>query len=69
MARIKRYVQLGELEQAITESKKLKGQVAFTAKDWESQARDRVAVEKTLKIIRMECALANETVTKATAAQ
>ena len=69
LARIKRYVQLGELEQAITETKKLKGQVAFTAKDWESQARDRVAVEKTLKVIRMECALANESVTKANAAQ
>ena len=69
LARIKRYVQLGELEQAITEAKKLEGQVAFTAKDWESQARDRVAVEKALKVIRMECALANEHLTQATVAQ
>mmetsp|Transcript_802 Transcript_802/g.1895 ORF Transcript_802/g.1895 Transcript_802/m.1895 type:complete len:659 (-) Transcript_802:49-2025(-) len=69
LARIKRYVQLGELEQAITEAKKLDGQVAFTAKDWTSQATDRVAVEKALKVIRMECALANETLTQATAAQ
>jgi hypothetical protein len=65
LARIKRYVQLGELEKAIAESKKLEGQVAFTAKDWEAQARDRVAVEKALKVIRMECALANETLTAA----
>lgn len=65
LARIKRYVQLGELEKAIVESKKLEGQVAFTAKDWEAQARDRVAVEKALKVIRMECALANETLTTA----
>ena len=67
LARIKRYVQLGELENAIRESQKLKGQVAFTAKDWESKARDRVAVEKTLKVIRMECALANENLAQATA--
>jgi len=67
LSRIKRYVQLGELEKAISESKKLEGQVAYTAKDWESQARARVAVEKALKVIRMECALANENLTQATA--
>ena len=68
LARIKRHVQMGELEDAIRESKKLEGQVAFTAKDWASTARDRVAVEKALKVIRMECALANENLTQATAA-
>jgi hypothetical protein len=67
LARIKRYVQLGDLENAIRESKKLDGQVAFTAKDWETKAKDRVAVEKSLKVIRMECALANENLTQATA--
>ena len=65
LARIKRYVQLGELEQALTESKKLDGQIAYTAKDWETQARDRVAVEKAVKVIRMECALANESLASA----
>lgn len=64
LARIKRYVQLGELEDAVLETKKLEGQVAFTAKDWLGQATDRVAVEKALKVIRMECALANETLTQ-----
>lgn len=68
LSRIRRYVQLGELEKALLETKKLSGQVAFTAKDWESQAKDRVAVEKALKVIRMECALANENLGKAAAA-
>jgi len=65
LARIKRYVQLGELGPAITEAKKLEGQVAYTAKDWAAQAMDRVAVEKALKVIRMECALANENLAQA----
>ena len=68
LARMKRHVQLGELEEAVRESKKLEGQVAYTAKDWETKARDRVAVEKALKVIRIECALANEFLTEATAA-
>jgi hypothetical protein len=68
LARIKRHVQMGELEEAARESKKLEGMVAFTAKDWESKARDRVAVEKILKVIRMECALANENLSQATVA-
>ena len=64
LARARRHVQLGELEQAVTEMGKLKGQAAFTAKDWEDQVKARVAVEKALKVIRMECALANETLAK-----
>lgn len=67
LARIRRYVRLGDLEKAVGETNKLKGQAAFTAKDWDRQARDRVAVEKALKVIRMECALANENLSKAAA--
>ena len=67
LARIRRYVRLGDLEKAIGETKKLSGQVAYTAKDWNSHARDRVAVEKALKVIRMECALANDNLSKAAA--
>ena len=67
LSRVRRYVRLGELDKAIVEADKLKGQVAYTAKDWESQAKDRVAVEKALKVIRMECALANENLSKAAA--
>eukprot|EP00536_Pseudo-nitzschia_multiseries_P006476 jgi/Psemu1/286487/fgenesh1_pg.138_\ len=68
LSRIRRYVQLGELEKAVGETNKLEGQVAYTVKDWDSQVRDRVAVEKALKVIRMECALANENLSKAAAA-
>jgi hypothetical protein len=64
LARARRHVQLGELEAAVAELGKLKGQAAFTAKDWEDQVKARVAVEKALKVIRMECALANESLAK-----
>jgi hypothetical protein len=39
---------------------KLTGQAGFTARDWTQRAKERVAVEKALKVIRMESALANE---------
>eukprot|EP00980_Cylindrotheca_fusiformis_P023473 scaffold10507_cov128-Cylindrotheca_fusiformis.AAC.6 len=64
LARARRYVQLGELEQAVVQMEKLKGQPAFTAKDWTAQAKERLAVEKALKVIRTECALANEVLAK-----
>mmetsp|Transcript_3659 Transcript_3659/g.8835 ORF Transcript_3659/g.8835 Transcript_3659/m.8835 type:complete len:643 (-) Transcript_3659:125-2053(-) len=60
LARARRHVQLGELEDAATEMSKLSGQVAFVAKDWENRVNDRVAVDKAMKVIRMELALANE---------
>lgn len=60
LARARRHIQLGELEQAVGQMDKLSGQVAFVAKDWTDKARERVAVEKALKVIRLECALANE---------
>eukprot|EP00529_Nitzschia_sp_RCC80_P041700 CAMPEP_0113487524 /NCGR_PEP_ID=MMETSP0014_2-20120614/25552_1 /TAXON_ID=2857 /ORGANISM="Nitzschia sp." /LENGTH=631 /DNA_ID=CAMNT_0000381221 /DNA_START=198 /DNA_END=2090 /DNA_ORIENTATION=- /assembly_acc=CAM_ASM_000159 len=58
LARARRHVQLGELEDAATEMSKLNGQVAFVAKDWENRVKDRVAVDKAMKVIRMELALA-----------
>jgi hypothetical protein len=64
LARARRHVQLGELEQAVVQMDKLKGQSSFTAKDWTTHAKERVAVEKALKVIRMECALANELMAK-----
>jgi mitofilin len=60
LARARRHVQLGELEQAVEQMGKLKGQPAFTARDWTQRAKERVAVDNALKVIRMECALANE---------
>ncbi len=60
LARARRHVQLGELEQAVMQMEKLNGQAAFVAKDWTRKAKDRVSVEKALKVIRLECALANE---------
>mmetsp|Transcript_29677 Transcript_29677/g.71445 ORF Transcript_29677/g.71445 Transcript_29677/m.71445 type:complete len:594 (-) Transcript_29677:50-1831(-) len=64
LARARRHVQLGELEQAVEEMGKLKGQASFTANDWTTQAKARVAVEQALKVIRLECALANEVLAK-----
>ena len=68
LARARRHVQLGNLEQATIEMDKLTGQAAYTAKDWVELAKDRVAVEKALKVIRLECALANDTMGKAATA-
>jgi hypothetical protein len=64
LARARRHVQLGELEQAVVQMDKLTGQPSFTASDWQTHAKERVAVEKALKVIRMECALANELMAK-----
>lgn len=61
LSRARRHVQLGEMEEAARELDKLTGQAALTVSDWETAAKDRIAVEKALKVIRMECALANET--------
>ncbi len=58
--RAKRHVKLGELEESVSELDKLKGQAAFTVRDWKSAAMDRIAVEKALKVIKMECALLNK---------
>ena len=60
LARARRHVQLGELDLAVEQLDKLSGQAAFTASDWKQRARERVAVDKALRVIRMECALANE---------
>jgi MICOS complex subunit MIC60 len=60
LVRAKRHVQLGELERAVEQLEKLQGQVAFTASDWKTSALHRVAVEKALKVIKLECALVNE---------
>ena len=60
LVRARNYVQLGELERAVEQLEKLKGQPAFTIEDWKKDAINRIAVEKSLKVIKMECALLNE---------
>jgi Mitochondrial inner membrane protein. len=60
LARAKLHVHAGNLEKAIEELDQLKGQVAFTVKDWKLSAMDRISVEKALKVIKMECALLNK---------
>mmetsp|Transcript_3857 Transcript_3857/g.5898 ORF Transcript_3857/g.5898 Transcript_3857/m.5898 type:complete len:605 (+) Transcript_3857:162-1976(+) len=60
LARAQRHVQLGELDRAVELLDKLKGQAAFTASDWKKDASDRIAVEKALKVINLECSLLNQ---------
>jgi hypothetical protein len=60
LVRAQKYVQLGELEHAVEQLEKLEGQTAFTVSDWKRDAMNRVAVQKALKVIKMECALLNE---------
>ena len=62
LARARKYVQLGELNAAIDELEKLQGQTAFVIQDWKKAAMDRVAVEKAIKVIKLECALLHESV-------
>ena len=64
LARAKKFVNLGELERAVEQLEKLNGQAAFTVADWKNDAMNRVAVEKALKVIKMECALLNESLVK-----
>lgn len=60
LVRARKLVQLGELDRAIEQLEKLNGQPAFTAKDWTLDAKDRVAAEKAARVIKMECAIVNE---------
>lgn len=63
LVRSRKHVQLGELDRAVEQIDRLTGQPAFTAQDWKEDAINRVAVEKALKVIKMECALLNESMT------
>ncbi len=60
LSRAKRHVQLGELEAAVGELEKLKGQAAYTVDDWKTSALNRIAVDQALKVIKLECALMNK---------
>ena len=55
----RKHVQVGDLEKAVEQLNKLKGQAAFVMKDWKSLAADRVSTERALKVIKLECALLN----------
>ena len=53
-------VAVGALEEAIDLLEALPGQASLVLQDWKKEALDRVAVEKSLKVIKMECALLNK---------
>jgi hypothetical protein len=65
LARARRYVQLGELDRAVEQLEKLEGQAAFTVRDWKKHAQDRIAADKALRVIKMELALMNESLSNA----
>jgi hypothetical protein len=65
LARASRHVKLGELERAVEQLNKLKGQPAFTVQDWKKSALDRVATDKVLHVVKMECAVMNKTMSSA----
>ena len=56
----RKHVQFGDLEKAVEQLDKLKGQTAHVMNDWKSQAADRVSTERALKVIKLECALLNK---------
>lgn len=56
----RKYVQLGDLEKAVDQLNKLKGQAAYVVQDWKAQASDRISTERALKVIKLECALLNK---------
>ena len=57
------YIQLGQLEEALEQLDTIQptNQASFTIKDWKQDAQDRVAIEKVRKIIQLECAILNAT--------
>ena len=42
------------------ELEQLSGQTAYAVKDWKKAALDRIAVEKVLKVVKLECSLLNK---------
>ena len=56
----RKYVQMGDLEKAVEQLNRLNGQTAYVMNDWKSKAMDRVATERALKVIKLECALLNK---------
>jgi MICOS complex subunit MIC60 len=64
VARARHHVRLGELENAVEELDKLQGQAAYTVADWKRDAMDRIATNKALKVIKMECALLNQSLSE-----
>ena len=56
----RKYVYLGDLEKAVEELDRLKGQTAYVMNDWKTKAADRVSTERALKVIKLECALLNK---------
>jgi len=59
---VRDHVKKGNIENALTtlsQNQMDNNQLAFTIGDWQRGANDRVAVEKVLRVIKMECALLN----------
>eukprot|EP00548_Thalassiothrix_antarctica_P001958 CAMPEP_0194145858 /NCGR_PEP_ID=MMETSP0152-20130528/18876_1 /TAXON_ID=1049557 /ORGANISM="Thalassiothrix antarctica, Strain L6-D1" /LENGTH=616 /DNA_ID=CAMNT_0038846217 /DNA_START=27 /DNA_END=1877 /DNA_ORIENTATION=+ len=65
LVKARQHVSMGELESAVEQLKKLKGQAAFTVRDWKQNAENRIAVDRALHVIKMEVALMNESLSKA----
>jgi hypothetical protein len=64
LAKARRHVQKGELAKALGVLEGLSGQAALTAADWSTAALHRIMVDQAIKVIKMECALLNESLVK-----
>eukprot|EP00804_Cyclotella_cryptica_P012891 CCRYP_002247-RB/>CCRYP_002247-RB protein AED:0.19 eAED:0.19 QI:94/1/1/1/0.5/0.33/3/245/620 len=56
----RKYVHSGDIEKAVEQLDRLRGQTAYVMSDWKKNAMDRVATERALKVIKLECALLNK---------
>lgn len=54
-----RHVSLGDLENAVNELDKVKGQASFTVEDWKKSAIERISVDRALRAIKVECSIIN----------
>lgn len=61
LAKARKLVQLGNLTEAVQELDRLDGtQVGLVVRDWKTAALERLAVDKAIKVIKLECALLHE---------
>ena len=54
------HVRAGDLESAVEQLDRLRGQAAHAVADWKNAAADRVATDQALRVIKLECALLNK---------
>lgn len=60
LAKARRCVQKGDLTAAVALVETLPGQAALTLADWKTETLNRILVDKAVKVIKLECALLNE---------